>query len=205
VEAVAPGGLALSFRKAYTACNAATFFRRKAELFRSADLEVRLTNSDWISLASATATFLGVVVALLAIWWQLSSLKKQMTLQHFSDYTKRYQEIVQRFPEDINEQAFQLVGRKDYDQTMRAMRTYFDLCFEEWYLHKRQFIDSRVWEIWRDGMKTALSKAAFKQAWSKIQSDTKYGTEFESFVAMFNPNDATTTKPMNPSGLSGVS
>ena len=148
-----------------------------------------MQNSDWIALGSAVATFLGVIVALLAIWWQLSMLKRQLTLQQFSDYTKRYQEIVQRFPEDVNEPAFQLDGRGDYDQTMRAMRTYFDLCFEEWYLNNRHFIDVRIWNIWLDGMKTALSKAAFRQAWCKISKDTKYGEDFETFVAALIPKE----------------
>lgn len=143
-----------------------------------------MTNSDWIALASAVATFLSVVVALGAFWWQANALKKQLMLQNFSDYTKRYQEIIQRFPENINEPTFSLDALDDnYTPIMRAMRMYFDLCFEEWYLNKRGFIDQRIWDIWHGGMKTALSKTAFIQAWDIVVRDTEYGTEFEQFIA----------------------
>lgn len=141
-----------------------------------------MTTSDWIAFGSAAATVFGVVVAAVALWCQLAKLNQQLMLQHFADYTKRYQEIIQGFPEDINEASFKVEGRDDYRPTMRAMRTYFDLCFEEWYLNQRGFIDRRIWEVWRGGMATALSKPAFQQAWAIIARDTNYGGEFEGFV-----------------------
>jgi hypothetical protein len=148
--------------------------------------------SDWIALASAIATLLGVLVAVVALWMQLAKLNQQLTLQHFADYTKRYQEIVLRFPEDVNEPTFKVVGREDYPPTMRAMRAYFDLCFEEWYLHERKFIDQRIWAVWRGGMSTALSKPAFQQAWELINKDTDFGKSFENFIDCLQrrPQDA---------------
>jgi hypothetical protein len=89
--------------------------------------------ADWIAAISALATIVGVLVVFL----QLQKLSGQIRLQHFTDYTKRYQEIILRFPEDINKQDFKLVDRLDYDQTMRQMRAYFDLSFEEWYLNRK--------------------------------------------------------------------
>jgi hypothetical protein len=90
-----------------------------------------LSTSECIALGGLAVAVLGVIVG----WWQLAKLNQQLTLQHFADYTKRYQEIILRFPEDINETAFKLEGREDYSTIMRAMRTYFDLSFEEWYLN----------------------------------------------------------------------
>jgi hypothetical protein len=49
-----------------------------------------MTNSDWISLGSAIATILGVVVAIVALWKQMRKLSEQLMIQQFSDYTKRY-------------------------------------------------------------------------------------------------------------------
>ena len=128
------------------------------------------------------ATVLGVIVAAVALWWQLTKLNQQLTLQYFADYTKRYQEIIQQFPEDVNEAGFKINDREDYQQTMRAMRSYFDLCFEEWYLNQRGFIDGGIWKMWRGGMATAFSKAAFQQAWSIAVRDTRYGADFEKFL-----------------------
>ena len=154
-----------------------------------------MTNSDWIALGSAIVTFLGVVVAAVAFGCQLYQLNHQLTLQHFAEYTKRYQEIVQRFPEDINDAGFKIEGREDYRPTMRAMRTYFDLCFEEWYLRQRRFIDPRIWEVWSGGMASALSKPAFRQAWEIICRDTQYGASFEGFIRQLL-GTASSAKPL---------
>ena len=68
---------------------------------------------DWFSLLTAVAAVLGVPF----IYLQLCTLSKQVTLQHYSDYTKRYQEIALRFPEDVNSPSFVLADRADYSQT----------------------------------------------------------------------------------------
>jgi hypothetical protein len=88
------------------------------------------------------------------------------------------------FPEDINEPSFELrqrAEREKYDQTMRAIRSYFDLCFEEWDLHQKGLIDPEFWATWEAGMKTAMSKASFKQAWEIVKQDSVFGPRFEAF------------------------
>lgn len=138
-----------------------------------------LSADEWISLGSGLVTAVGVWV----VWHQTGKISKQLKLQNYSDYTKRYQEIILNFPEDVNEQEFILVGRDDYKKTMRYMRAYFDMCYEEWHLHTRGLMDDETWSVWRDGMKTAFSKPAFKQAWEIVCKDQKFGSKFESFVA----------------------
>lgn len=129
----------------------------------------------WIALA-------GVATAVIALWWQIRSLRKQLLIQTFSDYTKRYQDIVLHFPEEINQMDFDLSSRGDRSQVMRYMRAYYDLCFEEFDLSRRKLIDRKVWDSWRDGMEFAFSKPAFQQAWEQIKADTRYPEEFNSLV-----------------------
>ncbi len=131
-------------------------------------------------IASGTA-----VVAIAGLILQSRSTRKQVKLQNFIEYTKRYQEIVLNFPENINRQDFQIDSVEPQelkDKTMRYMRAYVDLCFEEYTLHKKGFIDEDLWSIWNGGMETAFSKPAFQQAWAVIQQDTEYGNEFYEFA-----------------------
>ena len=65
---------------------------------------------------------------------------------------------------------------------MRNMRAYFDLCFEEWDLHKKGLVDGRFWETWQEGMRTAMSKRAFRDAWSAVRLDSVFGRDFEVFI-----------------------
>lgn len=137
----------------------------------------------WDAL-TAVATTGGAIFVVL----QLGSLRKQINLQNYSDYTKRYQEIVLNFPENVNSPDFKLssLNKGSRDKTMRYMRAYFDLCFEEWDLNNRRLIDKNSWKVWEGGTKTALSKTAFKQAWKVIrESGTKYGDGFDSFARAY--------------------
>jgi len=151
-----------------------------------------MTASDWIQVAAALFTLLGVIV----VFAQLRSLNRQSRLQNFSEYTKRYQEIVLRFPEDINSPRFSLHhGRKDRSEVMRLMRSYYDLCFEEWYLRDKGLIEDDFWDVWYDGIKTAVSKSAFQQAWQVMKADTNYGPKFSKFIEELLPSNGSSPLP----------
>jgi hypothetical protein len=151
--------------------------------------------ADWSGILTLLATLVGLVF----IYWQLRAIKEQSKLQTrqaelqsnqaklqvYSDYTRRYEAIATRFPEDVNSPAFFLKNRKDYDGTMRAMRSYFDLCFEEWDLNQKRLIDGQFWKTWRSGIATAMSKTAFQQAWLIVASDSEFGSEFQGFLDSF--------------------
>ena len=125
------------------------------------------------------------LIAIIALFLQSRSTRKQLKLQNFMEYTKRYQEIILNFPENINEPSFKInevTPEDSKNKTMRYMRAYFDLCFEEYILHKKKFIDDDLWEIWKNGMIVALSKPAFQQAWKIIIVNSRFGDGFENFI-----------------------
>jgi len=80
------------------------------------------------------------IVAIIGLIYQSRSTRKQVKLQNFIEYTKRYQEIILNFPENINEENFSFDGMDTEvrTKTMRYMRAYFDLCFEEYTLHEKK-------------------------------------------------------------------
>ena len=146
-----------------------------------------MTAAECIQIWTLGITGFGVISALVGVIWQTVLTRQQIKLSFFADYTKRYQEIALNFPEEINDETFKISNfrsdqQKKYDKTMRYMRAYFDLCFEEFILSQNRYIGDVFWEIWEDGMKTAFSRPAFKEAWSKIQPTTEYKTPFEKFV-----------------------
>jgi|KBSSwiStaDraftv2_1062776.scaffolds.fasta_scaffold790460_1 hypothetical protein len=136
------------------------------------------TTSEWIAAVAALGTVAGVAV----IFVQLRHLSRQIKLQSFSDYTKRYQEIILNLPDDIHAREFTLKDRRDYEKIMRYMRAYFDLSYEEWFLEGQRLIDPRFWQVWRIGIRTAMSKPAFQQSWEIIKTDSRFGTPFENFI-----------------------
>ena len=134
-------------------------------------------------LAIVVSTIVMLITAV-ALWFTVSSFKKQLQLNFFADYTKRYQEITLNFPESINEENFKIenLDTEIKNKTLRYMRAYFDLCSEEYFLWKKGNIDNDTWKEWESGIKFAFSKPAFRQAWDVLRLDTIYYGEFTEFV-----------------------
>ena len=134
---------------------------------------------------AATVSIVGVFITAVALLFTVKSFQKQLQLNFFSEYTKRYQEITLNFPESINAFDFnyETLSDEKRDKTLRYMRAYFDLCSEEYYLYKKKYIDKDTWEDWESGMKFAFSKTSFQYAWQKLELDTIYYGEFSKFVS----------------------
>ena len=141
-----------------------------------------MQSADWMAVLGTVATILSVAIAGYALWRQLAVLRTQMAIQHFSDYARRYAEIMERFPERVHDRTCSLSDLGDSDTLMPVMRTFFTLCFEEWALHERGYYDPQMWGLWRLGMHNALAKPAFQQAWERISADTHFGARFIHFM-----------------------
>lgn len=119
---------------------------------------------------------ISVIVAIITLCFSNHSLKKQLKqsndsllkqLQHdsdlqkkqaqetfFSEYTRRYQEIILHMPTDNN-----------HPEWLKYVQLYFDLCSEEFHLHQMGLIDDTVWSLWVDGMRDTMKPISYKLAW----------------------------------------
>lgn len=115
---------------------------------------------------------------------QIKIQNELMKKQFFSEYTKRYQDIILNFPENINDNDFTYDKLDDQtrNKTMRYMRVYFDLCSEEFFLQKNNDIDEKVWKEWKEGIKWAYNKPAFILAWEKVTKESNFFVEFKEFI-----------------------
>ena len=138
-----------------------------------------------MEIAALIVSTIVMIITGFALWFTIASFKKQLQLNFFADYTKRYQEIILSFPESINSKDFDLDELEDSlrDRTLRYMRAYFDLCSEEYYLWQKGNIDNSTWQEWETGIKFAFSKPAFQQAWRVLGVDTIYYGKFSEFVS----------------------
>ncbi len=131
---------------------------------------------------------IGTVLALLALLFGVFKLffqmKKQFEFQVFIEYTKRYQEIMIQFPEDVFSESFSFekINTVEKNKIIKIMRLYFDLCSEELFLYKDGKISEKVWNEWKDGMKYSLSKKIFRDSWKNIYFDSSYYSEFNIFI-----------------------
>lgn len=126
----------------------------------------------------------GLISSIIFSGMQMRSLKEQMKLGFFSEFTTKYQNIILNFPPNINSADFDYDELDDEtkDETIRYMRVYFNLCSEEYYLWKSKAVDENVWTNWKKGIQFSMSKLAYQKAWIELKKDTIYNREFIAFV-----------------------
>jgi hypothetical protein len=129
--------------------------------------------------------FTALVISLYGIWRQDKGVKQQLVVANISAYTKRYQEIFDRFPKSVIDEKFKLdsLSEDDKEKLLRPMWLYFDLCYEEYILfHDLNLIDEKLWKHWESGMKSAFSRPAFYQCWKFVFNNSFYPIAFSKFV-----------------------
>ena len=134
-----------------------------------------------VSIAIALTSALAAVIGLL---WSAGEARRATRHQVFTEYTRRYQEIMLRIPTTIFTVDFDFdqLGQEQSEATLRAMRAYFDMCWEELHLRQEKKLDTRVWEYWRDGILDLAKYPAFGQAWNRISRGRYYDRPFSAFI-----------------------
>ena len=90
--------------------------------------------------------------------------QKQSEQSFFSEYTRRYQDIILSMPAEV------YVGNAPVDaNTLRYLQIYFDLCSEEYHLYKNGFIPADIWKNWKEGMQIATKTELYRHCWNKIK------------------------------------
>lgn len=90
--------------------------------------------------------------------------QKQSEQTFFSEYTRRYQDIILSMPVEV------YVGNAPINpNTLRYMQIYFDLCSEEYHLYKNGFIPAGIWNNWKEGMQIATKTKLYKDCWNRIK------------------------------------
>jgi len=108
----------------------------------------------------------------------------QSRMQTFLAYTQRYQDIIVNLPVDVESDTYSLdeLPEADKDDFLRWLRSYYDLCSEEFYLNDEKMLDRKVWRLWEAGMRDSLKKPAFSQAWRAIQGNGYYDAKFARYI-----------------------
>jgi hypothetical protein len=138
-----------------------------------------------MTLVVALASVAGVVVAIVAIVVTLRGLRDQLWLQTFSEYTRRYGDIVRELPSEARHPGgrfvFDDLSVDEQGRVLNVARAYLNLCSEEYFLHTRGRIDNETWSIWRAGMVEVLRAPWIQTTWTMLKSE--YGfLEFCAFL-----------------------
>jgi len=138
------------------------------------------------SIVTATAEVGAVVVGAAAIFIALRGVRNQLWLQTFSEYTRRYAEIVRDLPTEARSPTgnweLSSTDAETSETVLRAARSYLNLCSEEFYLHSRGRIDKETWAIWRLGMEETFRLPWMRTSWRSLRDEYSYFGPFCEFV-----------------------
>lgn len=96
---------------------------------------------------------------------------KQSQEQFFAEYTRRYHDIISKMPNNENNSEY-----------LKYLRLYFDLCNEEFHLHKKGLIDEDVWKSWVERMQDDMKCESFRNVWQNHLGQYYYDKDFIPFM-----------------------
>lgn len=101
-----------------------------------------------------------------------------------NEFTKRYSDVVYNIPEKIviEDLSLSVLNEAEKYNLIREMRRYFDLCFDEYTMHKNGLVEEKMWKIWSGGIAHAMKRKPFQDSWQIIKKDTAFGEAFDSFM-----------------------
>lgn len=134
-----------------------------------------------INFASLGA-FITIIIAIYFNNRQLKAQNKKTSYDFFAIYTGRYQKIMQELPVNIYDDKFEF---QENDGAIKLIRSYFDLCYEQYFLNEQGVLGEEVWNDWFEGMKKTFRCKAFKDLWEKEYIPSEYFDE-KGFIKFVN-------------------
>lgn len=161
-----------------------------------------MTTTQWITVASIAA----VVVSALAIVFGLTSVRDQLRITIFLDYTKRYSKIMQDMPYEAREPGsrYSLASqpKDERHRVLAVFREYLNLCSEEKWLHDNRRIDHPTWSIWKYGMRDVARFPCFRDAWEILSPEYEAYGDFQNFVTKLLPSESSRDACIEPTDRS---
>jgi hypothetical protein len=138
-----------------------------------------------MTLIVALASVAGVIVALATVVVALRGVRDQLWLQTFSEYTRRYGEIVRELPSEARRPGghfvFDELDTEEQGRVLNIARAYLNLCSEEYFLHSRGRIDDETWAIWQGGIVEVFRAPWIQSTWTMLKPEYDF-FEFCSFL-----------------------
>ena len=137
-----------------------------------------------LNYATDAATLAAVLLAAIGLWHGIRTYKNQTNLQVFTEYAKRYDDILQSFPKEALSTRLDLLGTPPdpSEELSLAVLRYLNLCSEEYYLYDKGILSKKVWDIWEAELKRTLTSALLRREWAKLEVEFETYSEFKKYV-----------------------
>jgi hypothetical protein len=139
---------------------------------------------ELINILGQIGTIAAAVFAGWALWQNSRNNRKQANIQAFLTYTERFERVMEALPAEACQARFDLEQTlpPENEDLSGAVLRYLNLTSEEFYLWKRGYLDTQVWEIWEMEIKRMLRSPLFRREWPKLVTEFVSYEEFVEYV-----------------------
>jgi hypothetical protein len=127
---------------------------------------------------AAVSQLVAVPIAAIAIIVSLKGIRDQLWLSMFSEYTRRFGEIMDGLPFEArrpgSEFRLSSLNLSEREHVLSVMRRYLNLCSEEHYLYRRGKVDRETWGIWQSGIRETTRFPCFQESWDALRCEYEY-------------------------------
>lgn len=144
---------------------------------------------SWLDLSQLLVNVAGIAILALTAWnlhFARRSFRKQMNVQIYLEFTRRYEELMRHSPEEARTS---LLGRRlsEIEPARRGevkahLLRYLNLSSEEYHLMTSGYLDAGVWELWRREMEWTLRTTLFVTSWPELKHQFASFPEFTAYV-----------------------
>ena len=79
--------------------------------------------------------------------------REALSLNFYTYFWNRFDKILENLPSDFFDENFDFSSVQNQEQLKRTIRSYFQMCSQEYYLYKKGKISHEIWTEWENGMK----------------------------------------------------
>ena len=137
-----------------------------------------------LELVVQIATLASMAVGAFGLFLGIVVYRRQMNAQVFLEYTKRYEDVMDSFPESARAARLDISSDPppESPELTTAVLRYVNLCSEEFYLCKRRYLSKEIWRIWESELKRSLRSPLIRREWAKLGKEFSSYPEFVEYV-----------------------
>jgi hypothetical protein len=128
-------------------------------------------------------TAAGVICTFLSLAFTVRSVRRQINAEILMKYTKRYEHILDKFPQDALFARFDSRSLPPQSaQLTLCLLKYLNLCSEEFYLWKNGYLAKSVWAAWEGDLKRMIASPMLQRSWPLLRAEYLSHPDFIKYV-----------------------
>ena len=153
-----------------------------AEVVMPKDLNLNPINWNTLVAVAEVALLVHILIDIKRNRADMRQRQRSERLQFYAYFWNRFDRLLDAFPLRVFEPDFTLDEAEDKEALMVNMRSYFNLCAQEYFMYRQGVIEEEIWHNWEVGLIHCMNLPAFREAYFKLNAMSAY-REFHDWLS----------------------